>query len=145
MRDNGTMTLPAPPVARDLFSYRKHWASRCGTAPFLPMTRAEIKNPLKRVHRHSEDVQVPKGLKVRRLHKAFLRYHDPANWPVLREALQRMGRAELIGNGKRQLVPTSQPGTAPVRPPARFRLRTQHTGLPRAKARVARAAKRGPP
>jgi uncharacterized radical SAM protein YgiQ len=103
------------------------------------------KNPLKRVHRHSEDIQVPKGLKVRRLHKAFLRYHDAANWPVLREALQRMGRAELIGNGKRHLVPTWQPGTAPARPPARFRLRTQHTGLPRAKARVARAAKRGPP
>jgi len=25
-----------------------------------------------------------------RLHKAFLRYHDPENWPLLREALQRM-------------------------------------------------------
>ena len=52
---------------------------------------------------------IPKGLKVRRLHKAFLRYHDPNNWPVLREALRRMGRADLIGNGKHQLVPAYQP------------------------------------
>ncbi|EQD76189.1 hypothetical protein B1A_03459, partial [mine drainage metagenome] len=49
-------------------------------------------NPLKRVRRSGGDVPVPKGLKVRRLHKAFLRYHDPNNWPMLREALRRMGR-----------------------------------------------------
>jgi len=67
------------------------------------------KNPLKRVTRDSEDVHVPKGLKVRRLHKAFLRYHDPNNWPMLREALIRMGREDLIGNGKRHLVPRYQP------------------------------------
>ena len=58
------------------------------------------KNPLRRITRSSEEVLIPKGLKVRRLHKAFLRYHDPENWPVLREALRRMGRADLIGNGK---------------------------------------------
>ncbi|HTC14540.1 MAG TPA: YgiQ family radical SAM protein [Steroidobacteraceae bacterium] len=94
------------------------------------------KNPLKRITRASEDVLIPKGLKVRRLHKAFLRYHDANNWPLLREALRRMGRADLIGNGRRQLVPAYQPaGTAgpaagrtgaPARP-----FRTQHTGLPR--------------
>jgi uncharacterized radical SAM protein YgiQ len=94
------------------------------------------KNPLKRVTRTSEEVLIPKGLKVRRLHKAFLRYHDADNWPVLREALRRMGRADLIGNGKHQLIPAYQPsGTgqapegrrtaAPARP-----FRTQHTGLP---------------
>src|ERR1700759_2822876 len=47
------------------------------------------KNPLKRVTRTSEEVLIPKGLKVRRLHKAFLRYHAPENFPVLREALRR--------------------------------------------------------
>ncbi len=50
-----------------------------------------------------------KGLRQRRLHKAFLRYHDPENWPLLRETLKRMGRADLIGSGKHQLVPTWQP------------------------------------
>ncbi len=45
------------------------------------------KNPLRRIRRDSEEVTVPRGLKVRRLHKAFLRYHDPDNWPTLREAL----------------------------------------------------------
>ncbi len=67
------------------------------------------KNPLKRVTRTSEQVTIPKGIKVRRLHKAFLRYHDAHNWPVLRAALKRMGRADLIGNGKHQLVPRFQP------------------------------------
>jgi uncharacterized radical SAM protein YgiQ len=70
------------------------------------------KNPLRRVRRDSEDVAVPKGLKVRRLHKAFLRYHDPENWPMLREALRRLGREDLIGNGPKQLVPLRQPGVA---------------------------------
>jgi uncharacterized radical SAM protein YgiQ len=67
------------------------------------------KNPLRRVTRTSEEVEIPRGLKVRRLHKAFLRYHDPNNWPVLRMALKRMGRSDLIGNGKHQLVPRFQP------------------------------------
>ncbi|MBN1239029.1 MAG: YgiQ family radical SAM protein [Gammaproteobacteria bacterium] len=74
------------------------------------------KNPLKRVARDSEDVPIPKGLKIRRLHKAFLRYHDPENWPMLRDALRRMGREDLIGNGKQHLVPRFQPkgtGKAP--------------------------------
>ena len=92
------------------------------------------KNPLRRITRNSEEVLIPKGLKVRRLHKAFLRYHDPENWPVLREALRRMGRADLIGNGKQQLVPTYQPtgtGQAPEgRRSSPRPFRTQHTGLP---------------
>src|SRR5580693_1994830 len=29
-------------TAKPLFSYRKHWAHRFGTAPFLPMSRAEM-------------------------------------------------------------------------------------------------------
>jgi uncharacterized radical SAM protein YgiQ len=93
------------------------------------------RNPLKRITRSSEEVLIPKGLRVRRLHKAFLRYHDPANWPVLREALRRMGRADLIGNGRQQLIPAYQPAaTAPAgRPQRRARpFRTQHTGLPKA-------------
>jgi uncharacterized radical SAM protein YgiQ len=100
------------------------------------------KNPLKRVSRSSEEVVIPKGVKVRRLHKAFLRYHDPENWPILRDALKRMGRADLIGNGKHHLIPAYQPvGSArgadgiararggASRPPMPFR--TQHTGLPK--------------
>jgi uncharacterized radical SAM protein YgiQ len=67
------------------------------------------KNPLRKIAADSETVTVPKGLKQRRLHKAFLRYHDANNWPALRDALKRMGRADLIGNGKRHLIPTYQP------------------------------------
>ena len=74
------------------------------------------KNPLKRVKRDSEEVETVRALKTRRLYKAFLRYHDAENWPLLREALKRMGRADLIGNGKRHLVPSFQPaGTGDAR------------------------------
>jgi uncharacterized radical SAM protein YgiQ len=68
------------------------------------------RNPLRRVSYKSERVETAKGLRARRLHKAFLRYHDPDNWPMLREALRRMGRADLIGAGKKHLVPAHQPG-----------------------------------
>ncbi len=94
------------------------------------------KNPLRKVTRDSEDVIVPKGLRVRRLHKAFLRYHDAENWPMLREALRRMGRRDLIGSGKHQLIPTFQPAGTGLKPegarqPRKYQsFRTQHTGLP---------------
>ncbi len=89
------------------------------------------KNPLKRVTRNSEAVPAIRKLKQRRLHKAFLRYHDPDNWPMLRETLKKMGRRDLIGNGKMHLVPLRDP-------PKRHRVvktsgkpfATQHTGLP---------------
>jgi uncharacterized radical SAM protein YgiQ len=68
------------------------------------------KSPLKRVSPEAETVAVARGGRQRRLHKAFLRYHDAENWPLLREALKRMGRADLIGNGKKHLVPAWQPG-----------------------------------
>ena len=104
------------------------------------------KNPLGKVTRDSEAVDIVRGERRRRLHKAFLRYHDPNNWPLLREALKAMGRADLIGNGKHHLVPTFQPATdgsyqsarrknsTPVvgkaAAPAKGRMLTQHTGLP---------------
>jgi uncharacterized radical SAM protein YgiQ len=74
------------------------------------------RNPLRRVTRNSESVFIPRGLRIRRLHKAFLRYHDPENWPLLRDALKRMGRADLIGSGRHQLVPAFQPAGTGRRP-----------------------------
>jgi hypothetical protein len=90
-----------------------------------------------------------RGEKQRRLHKAFLRYHDAANWPLLREALAAMGRSDLIGNGKQHLIPSFQPAadagyrsarrknSTPTaarigaeQRPVKGRILTQHTGLP---------------
>jgi uncharacterized radical SAM protein YgiQ len=86
------------------------------------------KNPLRKVTRDSEEVYVPKGLKQRRLHKAFLRYHDADNWPLLRDALRQMGRSDLIGNSKHHLVPVYQPaGTG-----------TEHEGKRRGASHVER-------
>jgi len=84
------------------------------------------RNPLKRIRREGPQVFSAKGLRRRRLHKAFLRYHDPENWPLLRDALRRMGRSDLIGNGKRHLVPAWQPKGTGVRrdgPPTRRKSR----------------------
>jgi len=110
---------------------------------FLPSPMANAttmyhtgKNPLHRVGRDSEEVFIPKRMKQRRLHKAFLRYHDAENWPMLREALKQMGRADLIGNGKHHLVPSWQPaGTGLAAEGQRTGRKTkpfhtQHTGLP---------------
>ena len=117
------------------------------------------KNPLRKVTRDSEDVDVVRGDRRRRLHKAFLRYHDANNWPLLREALKEMGRADLIGNGKHHLIPTYQPaadgqynsprkknssaveGVSVKVKPQKGRVLTQHTGLP---PRAGTTAKRKP-
>jgi len=73
------------------------------------------RNTLRRISRRDERgenlVEVVRGERRRRLHKAFLRWHDPNNWPLLRQALKAMGHAELIGNGKQQLIPAWQPAT----------------------------------
>ncbi len=75
------------------------------------------KNPLQKVSRDSVGVDTVRAGRQRRLHKAFLRYHDPANWPLLRETLKQMGRADLIGNGRKHLIPFFQPlGTAAATP-----------------------------
>ena len=114
------------------------------------------KNPLRRVGRDSEDVLVPKGLKVRRLHKAFLRYHDPHNWPMLRAALKRMGREDLIGNGKRHLVPSYQPagtgdsaegrrGAGNARPFRTTHSRAERNDVPGRAPRKAKPVPRTPP
>ena len=108
------------------------------------------RNPLRGVRREvqgdDETVDVVRGEKRRRLHKAFLRYHDANNWPLLRDALKTMGRSDLIGNGKHHLIPTWQPladdgyqsarkkNSSPpgvkAAQPVKGRLLTQHTGLP---------------
>ncbi|WP_344933561.1 YgiQ family radical SAM protein [Zhongshania borealis] len=88
------------------------------------------KNPLKKVSRTSEDVVSAKGLKQRRLHKALLRYHDPEGWPSIREALLAMGRKDLIGYGKKHLVPPRQPVNWTPKHGKGRRVLTQHTGLP---------------
>ena len=62
-----------------------------------------------------EAVGAVRNGRQRKLHKAFLRYHDPENWPLLREALKEMGRADLIGNGKKHLVPSFQPAGTGLR------------------------------
>ena len=101
------------------------------------------KNPLRKVTEDSEDVPIARGAIQRRLHKAFLRYHDANNWPMLREALKRMGRSDLIGNGKRHLIPSWQPkdtgnanGTQKdtrknSAASHKKTFKTQHTGLPK--------------
>jgi hypothetical protein len=84
-------------------------------------------NPLKKVGsktQKTEFIDSAKTAKTRRLHKALLRYHDPENWQMIRAALKRMGREELIGSGKQCLVPEFTPrlekrGKATGRPDAR--------------------------
>jgi uncharacterized radical SAM protein YgiQ len=86
------------------------------------------KDTLHKVSRTVADIPIPKSVKQRRLHKAFLRYHDPKNWPLLREALKDMGRSDLIGNGKLHLVPSFQPKGTIETPEKIQRFKTKYTG-----------------
>ena len=102
------------------------------------------KNPLAKIRYKSESVDTPKSPEQRRLHKALLRYHDPDNWPLIRDALKNMGLSALIGSGEGHLVPATQPKDDEFRGSARRKNRkeahkkrirkgkalTQHTGLP---------------
>jgi hypothetical protein len=81
------------------------------------------RNPLKGLSRDAakrdlvEKVDVVRGEKRRRLHKAFLRYHDAAGWPLLRDALM----ANLIGNGNWPLLREALPKAMGARRPDRQR------------------------
>ncbi len=101
------------------------------------------KNPLHQVTYKSEKVQTAKSPEQRKLHKAFLRWHDPKNWPLLRKAMAEMGRQELIGDGDNQLIPHYKVGEENLVYESHRRknkggehqkrtgkMLTQHTGLP---------------
>jgi uncharacterized radical SAM protein YgiQ len=88
------------------------------------------KNPLHKVSADSEVVETARNGKVRKLHKAFLRYYDPENWPIIREALKRMGRSDLIGNGERHLVPPPRGADEGSQPPPERRRAAQVPFVP---------------
>lgn len=67
------------------------------------------RNPLEKVRYKSEKLAICKDIDQRRLQKAFLRYHDEKNWPMLREALHELGRSDLIGDGDKFLIPKAKP------------------------------------
>ncbi len=99
-------------------------------------------NPLRKLGRNSEKVLTARGGRQRRLHKAFIRFHDPENWPILREALKNMGRADLVGNGKRHLVPSWQPAGTAGRPKKAATSRKISSDLTHKKTRPAKQAGR---
>ena len=102
------------------------------------------KNPLRKVTYDSEKVDIVKSRVKRTLHKALLRYHDPDNWPMIREALKEMKLESLIGSGDGKLVPAEQPKGYKHKGSARRKntkkahekrvrkgkMLTQHSGLP---------------
>ncbi len=75
------------------------------------------RNPLQRMSYKTKKMTIPRDINQRRVQKAFLRYHDERNWPMLREELKQMGRADLIGKGPNALIPAEDaPGGRTPRP-----------------------------
>ncbi len=114
------------------------------------------KNPLRKVSYKSEMVLGVKDPKQRKLHKALLRYHDPDNWELIRKTLRKMGKANLIGDDERHLVPEHQPETTHNYKASRRKntkqaherrtgkkILTQHTGLPPRETGDGKPAKAG--
>lgn len=101
------------------------------------------KNTLQKVNRKADTMPIPKSIKQRRLHKAFLRYHDPKNWPLLRAALAKMGRTDLIGNGKKHLIPWFQPkGTETVKTAKSQKFKTKYTTVIKSNKRKSKPKQR---
>ena len=106
---------------------------------------ATERNPLKPIKaKNIEPVFAAKNKEQRALHKAFLRYHDPESWPLLRKALTKMGKSHLIGRGAVHLVPPETGREKDARRANKkfvpknklgnkksFHAKTQHTGLPK--------------
>lgn len=103
-------------------------------------------NPLKPIKaKNSDPVFTAKNKEQRALHKAFLRYHDPESWPLLRKALKKLGKSHLIGRGVKHLVPPESGQEKDARrmgkkfvPKKSFNAgkksltaKTQHNGLPK--------------
>src|SRR5690606_15667753 len=59
----------------------REWGHLPGPMSYSAAMYHTGKNPLRPVKRDSEEVATVKTPQERRLHKAFLRYHDPANHP----------------------------------------------------------------
>lgn len=93
------------------------------------------KNPLKKITYKSEKLYTPKTDDQRKIQKALLRYHDPVNWPLLRQKLPEMGFAHLVGDGKNSLVPAEEENTKKV-------LSRSKGGAKRTKRNASSASKR---
>jgi len=71
------------------------------------------RNPLKRLSYKKENrITITKDISSRRVHKAYIRFHDEKSWDTLRESLRSMGRTDLIGHGENCLVPPEEKGRA---------------------------------
>lgn len=96
------------------------------------------RNPLRPLNRNNtERVLTARSPEQRTLHKALLRYHDTDNWSLLRKALRRMGRQDLIGAEKGCLVPLES------RRERELYQREQRKKQPASRLKKSRASQRG--
>ncbi|OUS17550.1 YgiQ family radical SAM protein [Gammaproteobacteria bacterium 50_400_T64] len=94
------------------------------------------RNPLRRIsYKRGEKISPVRDLNKRRLHKALLRYHDPANWPLIREYLKTAGRADLIGDGEACLIPYEDVQKASTGREKFKKFATKHNRKPRRNTR----------
>lgn len=95
------------------------------------------KNPLHKVTYKSKVVRTPRTIEQRRIQKALLRFHDEKNWPMLREYFRKIGRAELIGDNDKALIP-AEPAKRGIAPGAR----NSRIKVPRRSASLGRSGRR---
>ena len=56
-----------------------------------------------------DKVYVPKNGREKSMQRALLQFHNPKNYDLVKEALLKAGREDLIGNGKNCLIPYHKP------------------------------------
>ena len=74
-------------------------------------------------------VYVAKGMRERRLQRALLQFFKPENDALVREALQKAGRTDLIGSDPECLIPTNPP--RPIRQATAGKETSEEAGKPR--------------
>ncbi|OPY26217.1 MAG: hypothetical protein A4E28_02676 [Methanocella sp. PtaU1.Bin125] len=59
-----------------------------------------------------QEVYVPRSVEERRMQRALLQYKNPDNYDLVRSALIKAGRKDLIGYGAKCLIPPIRPASA---------------------------------
>ncbi len=59
-----------------------------------------------------EEVHVARGLRDRKMQRALMQFFKPENYFLVREALLKAGRGDLIGDGCDALIPANPPRQA---------------------------------
>ena len=126
----GCTMQEAVELARVSARHRPSSPSRCRTSTPRPRTLSTVMYYTGLDPRTMEPVYVPKTPHEKAMQRALMQYRRPQNYFLVREALQKAGRTDLIGFDPKCLIrpypPKEKKPGAPDAQPARRKLHPQN-------------------